>query len=109
MDSMRALLTKTLEAASWAGFVARRRVAVRVSRMKRRFHTPATPDNADGKVLLHLGCGFIDSAEFTNVDAEPLAHVHHVRDVRDLSVFPDQSVDLVYACPVFEHIPPNDP
>jgi predicted SAM-dependent methyltransferase len=108
MDAVRKVLSQTFGAASWAGFVVRRRLGVRLSRVKRRFRAPPAPENADGRVYVHLGCGFIDSPEFTNVDAEPLAHVHHVRDVRDLSVFNDASVDMVYACHVFEHIPPRD-
>ncbi|MEZ4223835.1 MAG: methyltransferase domain-containing protein [Polyangiaceae bacterium] len=105
---LRTTLQSTLQAARWAWFVARRRVDVRLSRTKRRFVEPPLPKNADGRVLLHLGCGFIDSPAFTNVDAESLAHVHYRQDVRDLSSFDDDSVDLVYACHLLEHIAPND-
>lgn len=98
----------TFETAKWAWFVARRRVDVRLSGIKRRFVTPPIPNNPDGRVLLHLGCGHIDSPAFVNVDAASLAHVHYRQDVRDLSVFGDETVDLVYACHVLEHIAPVD-
>ncbi len=63
------------------------------------------PQNPDGKVYLHLGCGDIASPEFINIDIHPAPHVHYVRDATDLSVFVDNYADLVYACHIFEHIP----
>jgi len=68
-------------------------------------HSPSLPKAADGKVLIHLGCGEVDSPEFINVDARPRPHVHHVCDVTDLSVFSDDCADLIYACHVLEHVP----
>jgi predicted SAM-dependent methyltransferase len=88
----------------WAAFVTGRRVKSRLLRLKRLLVAPALPRNPDGKVLIHLGCGDIASPEFINVDARPAPHVHYVRDVTDLSVFPDNHADLIYACHVLEHV-----
>lgn len=71
-----------------------------------RARLPRLPVSADGKRLLHIGCGDIDSAEFINLDARPLPHVHFVRqDITRLPMIPDQAFDLVYLCHVLEHIP----
>jgi predicted SAM-dependent methyltransferase len=58
-------------------------------------------------VLIHLGCGNVNSPEFINVDALPLPHVHYVLNVAKLSVFKDSYADLLYASHVLEHIPVN--
>jgi len=67
----------------------------------------ALPRFADGKILIHLGCGKIDSPGFINVDARPAPHVHVAADVTDLSMFPADFADMVYACHLLEHIPIN--
>ncbi len=83
----------------------RRTIKRRLSFFKRRLVTPALPKNADGQVLLHIGCGPIKSPEFVNLDAVPYAHVHIVTDdIGRLSGFEDESVDLVYMCHILEHI-----
>lgn len=78
----------------------------------RRFVPPAAsrplPTNPGGRVLLHLGCGTIDAPGFINIDAQAAPHVHYELDVRDLSPFADQSVDLVYSCHVLEHYPAHE-
>ena len=89
---------------TWASFVVRRRVKSRVLGLKRLFIRPQLPQNPDGKILIHLGCGGIDSPEFINVDARPAPHVHYICNVTDLSIFPDNYADLVYACHLLEHI-----
>lgn len=89
---------------AWACFVAGRRLKGRILRVKTVFSRPKWPQNADGRVLIHLGCGNIASPEFINVDARPAPHVHHVCDVTDLSVFSDNCADLIYACHVLEHV-----
>ena len=66
------------------------------------------PKNPDGKVYLNLGCGSSTSSEFINIDAVPLGRTHYLSDVRDLSRFPDNSVDLIYASHVIEHLPRTD-
>jgi predicted SAM-dependent methyltransferase len=82
----------------------RRTIKRRLSFLKRRFVSPALPKNADGQVLLHIGCGPIQSPEFINVDAAPFAHVHIVSDdIGHLSDFATGTVDLVYMCHILEH------
>ena len=77
----------------------------RFSFLRRRLVTPALPKNADGQVLLHIGCGPVKSPEFINIDAAPYAHVHVVTDdISELADFATETVDLVYMCHVLEHI-----
>lgn len=83
----------------------RRNLKKRLSFLRRRLVRPRRPVHADGKLLLHIGCGPIDSPEFVNVDAVPYAHVHVVTEsIDELSEFADEAVDLVYMCHVLEHI-----
>jgi predicted SAM-dependent methyltransferase len=73
--------------------------------VRRRLVSPPVPRSGGGPLLVHIGCGDIDSPEFVNVDAQPYPHVHYVRDdITDLSMFEDASVDLVYMCHVLEHV-----
>jgi predicted SAM-dependent methyltransferase len=72
---------------------------------RRAFVKPAQPRRAGGPLLVHIGCGEVNSPEFVNVDALPYPHVHFVRDdITELSMFADRSVDLVYVCHVLEHV-----
>ncbi len=83
----------------------RRSLRQKLSFLKRRLIKPALPRNADGKVLLHIGCGPVRSPEFVNVDALPYAHVHVVTDnIEQLSGFSNESADLIYMCHVLEHM-----
>lgn len=75
------------------------------SYLRRKIRKPSFPVNEDGKVFLHIGCGKINSPEFINVDARPMAHVHVATDdITSLSDFDDSSVDLIYMCHILEHI-----
>jgi len=76
--------------------------------IKRYFIAPKFPVNKDGKVLVNLGCGVNTSKEFINVDTIPLPHIHHINNIQELFMFPDNSVDLLYASHVVEHIPRNE-
>lgn len=73
--------------------------------VRRWFKAPIIPKNSDGKVFVNVGCGFDTSKEFINVDVLPLPHIHYVHNISDLSMFPDNTADMVYASHVFEHIP----
>jgi predicted SAM-dependent methyltransferase len=74
-------------------------------RFKRFFMPPTTlPQNTDGSVLIHLGCGYQNDPRYINVDGEPLPHVHYVGPVEKLPMFRANYADLVYACHVLEHI-----
>jgi predicted SAM-dependent methyltransferase len=100
-------LEKAYRELSWAGLVLWRRVKRKALASRRFFLEPKLPRNSDGKVYIHLGCGAIAGPEFINVDICPAPHVHFVRDVSDLSVFPDRYADLVYACHLLEHLNPG--
>jgi predicted SAM-dependent methyltransferase len=87
----------------------RKRLKLQLSFAKRRLVKPSLPKNRNGKVLVHIGCGKIDSPEFINVDAQPFAHIHIVTD--DITLLPDfgsNTVDLVYMCHILEHIKRNN-
>ena len=51
-------------------------------------------------IRLHLGCGHRPLPNFINIDQDPLDHVDHVLDIKDLSIFEDNSVDEIYCCGV---------
>ncbi|MEA5464685.1 class I SAM-dependent methyltransferase [Leptothoe sp. PORK10 BA2] len=74
-----------------------------LSILVRQLRRPKFPDNPDNKVFLHLGCGQVDHPSFINVDLTPFKHVHYIRPISDLSIFKDQSVDLIYASHCLEH------
>ena len=102
------VLKQLLFELNWAGFVVRRRLKSRVFGLKRMFVLPQLPQNPDGKVLIHLGCGDINSPEFINVAVRSAPHVDYIRVVTDLSIFPDNYADLGYACHLLEHIRRNN-
>ena len=63
------------------------------------------PHAADGKRLLHIGCGEIVATGFINLDARPGPHVHIVtQDLFRLEMIPDYAFDLVYMSHVLEHV-----
>lgn len=73
-------------------------------RGRRLLHPPKIPINNDGKVLVHLGCGWSNNPKFINIDALPLPHIHYVRDIRKLGVLSDNFADLLYSSHALEHI-----
>ncbi len=60
---------------------------------------------SDEKLNLHLGCGYVNHPEFTNIDLLPANHIHYLRRIDDLQPFKDKSVDLIYASHCLEHFP----
>jgi len=87
----------------------RKRLKLRLSFAKRWLIKPAFAKNSDGKLLVHIGCGKINSPEFINIDAQPFAHVHIVTsDITHLPSFDNETVDLVYMCHILEHIKRNN-
>ncbi|HRH80757.1 MAG TPA: methyltransferase domain-containing protein [Thiobacillaceae bacterium] len=64
------------------------------------------PRSPDGKRLLHIGCGSIDSPYFVNIDARRLPHVHFlINEILEIRFIPDASFDFVYMSHVLEHVP----
>ena len=83
----------------------RRALKQRILFAKRQVVKPSFPENSDGKVLVHIGCGKIKSPEFINVDAQPFPHVHIVTsDISSMPEFEDSTVDMVYMCHILEHL-----
>lgn len=74
-------------------------------RAKYVFFREQFPKNSDGKTYLNLGCGPASSSEFINIDASPSAKTHILTDIQNLPMFKSNSVDLIYASHVIEHIP----
>lgn len=54
-------------------------------------------------IQLHLGCGKRILPGFLHVDLDNYPHIDLASNVADLSVIPDASVDLIYACHVLEY------
>lgn len=54
-------------------------------------------------IKLHLGGGERYIPGFVHVDKRKFKHIDFVQDVRDLSSFEDNSVDLIYSCHILEH------
>lgn len=53
---------------------------------------------------LNLGCGIKKLPGFTNIDINPNVEPDIVDDILTLSSIEEESVDLIYACHVLEHL-----
>lgn len=52
---------------------------------------------------LHLGCGKRYIPGFIHIDVIHYDHIDYLMNIDDLSIFQDNSVDLIYNCHVLEH------
>ncbi len=52
---------------------------------------------------LHLGCGEIKIPGYINIDSRKTNATDIIHDIKDLSIFENDSVDEIYACHVLEH------
>jgi predicted SAM-dependent methyltransferase len=59
------------------------------------------------EVKLHIGCGERYIPGFIHVDARKLPHVDYVTPADRLDMFEDNSVDLIYACHILDHLGRN--
>lgn len=57
---------------------------------------------------LHIGCGKVYIPGFIHIDAMDYPHIDFKRTADDLSIFENESVDLIYACHILEHFKRND-
>lgn len=55
-------------------------------------------------VKLHLGCGHKHIEGYINIDVRELPEVDEVDDVKALTKFENNSVDVIYASHILEHI-----
>ncbi len=74
-------------------------------KIKRFIFRPQNCLTNDGRLNLHLGCGYVNHPEFTNIDLLPARHIHYLRSIDNLAPFKDESVDLIYASHCLEHFP----
>lgn len=70
----------------------------------RAIKSPSFPKNADDKVFVHIGSGELNDPRYINIDARSMPHVHYVSQSLKLDQFPPDSIDLIYACHVLEHV-----
>lgn len=82
-------------------------VAILFGKLKRMLFPLEMPVMEEG-VLLNLGCGRTDHPKFVNIDGFPHNHVHFVNRIDRLSMFNDESVDLIYASHCLEHFKYRD-
>lgn len=81
-----------------------RRIQLILYRIKNFFLKPQYPQNKDGKILIHLGCGDINCPAFINVDSRFFPHIHHIHNIEYLPMFNDEFADLMYASHTLEHV-----
>lgn len=55
-------------------------------------------------IKLHLGCGTKHIEGYTNIDARYLPGVDEVNNIKYLRNYKQDSVDVIYACHVLEHV-----
>lgn len=55
------------------------------------------------EIKLHLGCGEKCIPGFIHIDLADYPHIDYKRNILDLSIFEDSSVDLVYCCHAAEY------
>ncbi|MDB4085530.1 methyltransferase domain-containing protein [Amylibacter sp.] len=57
---------------------------------------------------LHLGCGKRDFEGWVNVDLADYPHIQHISSVNDLSMFEDNSADIIYSSHTLEYFDRNE-
>ena len=55
------------------------------------------------EIKLHLGCGKKFIPGFIHIDLADYPHIDYKRNISDLSMFEDNSVDLIYCCHAVEY------
>ena len=60
--------------------------------------------SSDKPLKLHLGCGEISIPGFVNIDIRYMPGVDKVDNIQYLRSYKPDSVDLIYACAVLEHL-----
>lgn len=52
---------------------------------------------------LHVGCGKVYIPGFIHIDLMDFEHIDYKMPADDLSIFENNSIDLIYACHILEH------
>ena len=60
------------------------------------------------KLKLHLGCGKRFIPGYVHIDVVDYPHIDHVTSIDNLSMFQDNTVDVIYNCHVLEHFKRQD-
>lgn len=55
------------------------------------------------EIKLHLGCGEINIPGFIHIDLDSYPHIDYQRDIRDLDIFNDDTVNLIYSSHSLEY------
>lgn len=76
-----------------------------INYIRRQLKAPKIPVNSDGKIYINLGCGNDSGKEFINIDVLKSPNIHYINNISDLAMFDDNTVDMIYASHVVEHIP----
>jgi hypothetical protein len=63
-------------------------------------------DRCGGRV--HLGCNTVKVEGFVNVDVRATSATDFVHDCRDVAIFPDKTLKVVFSNAFFEHVYVND-
>jgi len=74
-----------------------------MARMLDRKKTEKGSESKVEEVKLHLGCGKKYIPGFIHIDIADYSHIDYKRDIADLSIFPDESIDLIYCCHALEY------
>ena len=59
--------------------------------------------NGAEPINLHLGCGKKILPGFLHIDRDDYPHIDLVGPINELSVIPDECVDLIYCCHALEY------
>ena len=85
--------------------IIKQNILTTCGRLIRPFKPELVIQNIKNPVYLHLGCGEYNLPGYINIDALSYPHIHYVRAIDDLSIFENNSIDLIYASHCLEHFP----
>lgn len=60
------------------------------------------------KIKLHIGCGKRFIPNFIHIDKDYYEHLDYQRNIVDLNIFKNNSVDIIYACHCFNYLDNDD-